>query len=63
MLHLLDDLWLDKMIPKNNDRNIENKINTLYWSVENSDCNVQTQYPNVFPLNTRVIKLPSQYSV
>jgi hypothetical protein len=33
---------LDKIIPKNNDRyraiygNLENKINTLYWPVENS---------------------------
>ena len=42
MLHLFDDLWLDKIIPKNNDRyraiygNLENKINTLYWPVENS---------------------------
>jgi hypothetical protein len=37
-----DDLWLDKIIPKNNDEgrviygNLENKINTLYWPVENS---------------------------
>jgi hypothetical protein len=37
MLHLFDDLWLDKIIPKNNDEgraiygNLENKINTLYW--------------------------------
>ena len=36
MLHLFDDLWLDKMVLKNNDRyraiygNLENKINTLY---------------------------------
>ena len=42
MLHLFDDLWLDKLIPKNNDKyraiygNLENKINTLYWPVENS---------------------------
>jgi hypothetical protein len=42
MLHLFDDLWLDKIIPKNNDRyraiygNLENKINTLYWPVEYS---------------------------
>jgi hypothetical protein len=42
MLHLFDDLWLDKVIPKNNDEgraiygNLENKINTLYWPVENS---------------------------
>jgi hypothetical protein len=42
MLHLFDDLWLDKIIPKNNDRyraiygNLENKINMLYWPVENS---------------------------
>jgi hypothetical protein len=42
MLHIFDDLWLDKIIPKNNDRyraiygNLENKINTLYWPVENS---------------------------
>jgi predicted DNA-binding protein YlxM (UPF0122 family) len=42
MLHLFDDLWLDKIIPKNNDwrqaiyGNLENKINTLYWPVENS---------------------------
>jgi hypothetical protein len=42
MLHLFDDLWLDKIIPKNNDEgraiygNLENKINTLYWQVENS---------------------------
>jgi hypothetical protein len=42
MLHLFDDLCLDKIIPKNNDRyraiygNLENKINTLYWPVENS---------------------------
>ena len=42
MLHLFDDLWLDKIIPKNNDEgraiygNLENKINTLYWPVENS---------------------------
>jgi hypothetical protein len=42
MLHLFDDLWLDKSIPKNNDwrqaiyRNLENKVNTLYWPVENS---------------------------
>ena len=42
MLHLFDDLWLDKIIPKNNDKyraiygNLENKINTLYWPVENS---------------------------
>jgi hypothetical protein len=40
MLHLFDDLWLDKIIPKNNDEvraiyeNLENKINTLYWPVE-----------------------------
>jgi hypothetical protein len=33
---------LDKIIPKNNDEgraiygNLENKINTLYWPVENS---------------------------
>jgi hypothetical protein len=33
---------LDKIIPKNNDEgraifgNLENKINTLYWSVENA---------------------------
>jgi hypothetical protein len=42
MLHLFDDLWLDKIIPKNNDRyraiygNLENKINTLYCPVEYS---------------------------
>ena len=42
MLHLFDDLWLDKIIPKNNDEGsaiygkLENKINTLYWTVENS---------------------------
>ena len=42
MLYLFDDLWLDKIIPKNNDEgraiygNLENKINTLYWPVENS---------------------------
>ena len=42
MLHLFDDLWLDKIIPKNNDEgramygNLENKINTLYCPVENS---------------------------
>ena len=46
MLHLFDNLWLDKIIPKNNDEgraiyinvygNPENKINTLYWPVENS---------------------------
>ena len=42
MLHLFDDLWLDKIIPKNNDEgraiygNLENKINKLYWPVENS---------------------------
>ena len=42
MLYLLDDLWLDKIIPKNNDGgraiygNLENKINTLYWPAENS---------------------------
>ena len=42
MLHLFDDLWLNKIIPKNNDKyraiygNLENKINTLYWPVENS---------------------------
>ena len=42
MLHLFDDLRLDKIIPKNNDEgraiygNLENKINTLYWPVENS---------------------------
>ena len=41
MLHLFDDLWLDKIIPKNNEEgraiygNLENKINTLYWPVEN----------------------------
>jgi hypothetical protein len=35
MLHLFDDLWLDKLIPKNNDEgraingNLENKIITL----------------------------------
>jgi hypothetical protein len=40
MWHLFDDLWLYKIIPKNNDihraiyGNLENKINTLYWSVE-----------------------------
>jgi hypothetical protein len=43
MLHLFDDLWLDKTIPKNNDRyralygNLENKINTLYLPVDNSN--------------------------
>jgi hypothetical protein len=46
---------LDKFIPKNNDEgrviygNLENKINSLYWPVENSipkkitieaDCNI-----------------------
>jgi hypothetical protein len=42
MLHLFDDLWLDKIIPKNNDEGsaiygkLENKINTLYWTVENN---------------------------
>jgi hypothetical protein len=42
MLHLFDDLWLDKIIPKKKDwrqaiyGNLENKINTLYWPVENS---------------------------
>jgi hypothetical protein len=42
MLHLFDELRLDKIIPKNNDEgrtiygNLENKINTLYWPVENS---------------------------
>ena len=42
MLHLFDDLWLDTIIPKDNDEgraiygNLENKINTLYWPVENS---------------------------
>jgi len=42
MLHLFDDLWLNKIISKNNDRyraiygNLENKINTLYWTVEDS---------------------------
>ena len=42
MLHLFDDLWLDKIIPKINGEgraiygNLENKINTLYWPVENS---------------------------
>ena len=40
MLHLFDDLWLDKIISKNNDRyraiyvNLENKINALYWPVK-----------------------------
>jgi hypothetical protein len=39
--------------------NLENKINTLHWPVENSiPKNNETQYSNVFPLNTRVIKLP-----
>ena len=32
MLHLFDDLWLDKIIPKNNDRR---QFSTLYWPVEN----------------------------
>ena len=42
MLYLFDDLWLDKIIPKNNDRyraiygNLGIKINSLYWPVENS---------------------------
>jgi hypothetical protein len=42
MLYLFEDLWLDKIISKNNDRyraiygNLENKINTLYLPVENS---------------------------
>ena len=45
MLYLFDHLWLDKIIPKNNDRtkkaepyngNLENKIKPLYWLVENS---------------------------
>ena len=42
MLHLFDDLWLDKIILKNNDEgraiygNLEKKINTLYWPVENT---------------------------
>ena len=42
MLHLLDDLLLDNIIPKNNDTyraiygNLENKINTLSRPVENS---------------------------
>jgi hypothetical protein len=41
MLHLFDHLWLDKISPKNFDKyraiygNLENKINTLYWPVEN----------------------------
>ena len=43
MLHLFDDLWMDKIIPKNNDEfraiygNLENKINMHYWPVENSN--------------------------
>jgi hypothetical protein len=42
MLHLFDNLWLDKIILTNNDEgrviygNLENKINTLYRPVENS---------------------------
>jgi hypothetical protein len=42
MLHLFDDLWLDEIIPKNNDRyraiygTLEYKINTLYWPMETS---------------------------
>jgi hypothetical protein len=42
MLHLFDDLLLDKIIPKNNDRyraiygNLENKINTPYPPLKNS---------------------------
>ena len=42
MLHLFDDLCLDEIIPKNNDRyraiygTLENKINTLYWPMETS---------------------------
>ena len=42
MLHLFDDLRLDKIIPNNNDEgraiygNLENNINALYWPVENS---------------------------
>ena len=42
MLHLFDVLWLNKIIPKNNDRykaiygSLENKINTFYWPVKNS---------------------------
>ena len=42
MLHLFDDLWLDNIILKNNDEgraiygNLENKIDTLYWPVNNS---------------------------
>jgi hypothetical protein len=53
MLHLFDDIWLDKIILKNKDEgraiygNLEIKINTLYWPVENSihktigaDCSI-----------------------
>ena len=52
--------------------NLENKINTLYWTVENSipknndrrqSLIWKSRITNVFPLNTRVIKLPPQYSV
>jgi hypothetical protein len=54
--------------------NLENKSNTLYWPVpvensipENNDRRQshiwKSRVTNVFPLNTRVIKLPRQYSV
>jgi hypothetical protein len=40
MLHLFNDLWLDKIIPNNSDGRQshiwKSKSNTLYWSVENS---------------------------
>jgi hypothetical protein len=42
-------LFEDKIIPKNNDRR-----QSLIW---------KSRITNVFPLNTRVIKLPPQYSV
>ena len=52
--------------------NLENKMNTLYWPVENSIPKNndrrkiyiwKSRITNVVPLNTRVIKLPPQYSV
>jgi len=61
MLHLFDDLWLDKIIPKNNDEsraiygNLENKINTLYWYLYKIHCSMNDANVLIFKLTTNYL--------
>jgi hypothetical protein len=72
-------IWIKSFLEKTIEsraiyENLENKINTLYWPVENSipknndrrQSHIsiwKSRVTNVFPLNTRAIKLPPKYSV